>query len=417
MAFENTRNSLEEISFNKKGKQCTEQWDIYSQKAFIIQQLFDFTKEDLVKSKKIHENNKGKIDIKSIKWFLPLFNNIYGGGVYTIFRFADYLFKKHNISSNFIIFNKPIGDLKKQRDLINKAFPSLKKSPVIPMDDIKDAKNLFYADVSICTFWSTAYLVLMDNNTKRKFYFIQDYEPLFYPAGSTSGLAESTYNFGFYGIINTLGLKKVLEEKYKGIFEYFNPCVDTSLFYPNELSDKKKVLKVFFYARPSAPKNGFELGVNALKKVKEQLDNKVDIVTAGANWDPKKYGLENAIKNLGILKLKQTADLYRNCDLGLSFMFTPHPSYIPLELMASKCAVVANKNLANQWLLKDRESCFLTEPSTSCLTQTILSALKNYKIRRKLAEKAFKLILQKYSDWTLQIDKIFNYMCYPENVS
>ncbi len=53
------------------------------------------------------------------------------------------------------------------------------------------------SDVAICTFWVSAYFLLKFNKTKRKYYFIQDYEPLFYPGGATFALAESTYRFGF----------------------------------------------------------------------------------------------------------------------------------------------------------------------------------------------------------------------------
>ena len=44
---------------------------------------------------------------------------------------------------------------------------------------------------------------MKNRNTKRKFYFVQDYEPLFYPASSRSALAEATYRFGMPAIVNT----------------------------------------------------------------------------------------------------------------------------------------------------------------------------------------------------------------------
>jgi hypothetical protein len=41
------------------------------------------------------------------------------------------------------------------------------------------------------------------------------------------------------------------------------------------------------------------------------------------------------VENLGLLDYRQTADLYRTCHAGAVLMLTRHPSYIPLELMAS----------------------------------------------------------------------------------
>src|SRR3954452_2367307 len=56
------------------------------------------------------------------------------------------------------------------------------------------------AHAVIATGWPTAFPVFNSRCAGKRFYFIQDFEPQFYPAGTLSCLAESTYRMGFVGI-------------------------------------------------------------------------------------------------------------------------------------------------------------------------------------------------------------------------
>src|SRR4029077_338146 len=98
-------------------------------------------------------------------------------------------------------------------------------------------------------------------NTGYKFYFIQDFEPAFYPAGSTFARAELTYRFGFYGIANTVSLRQMYETSYNGIAHHFTPCVDRSIFFPPPAERPASPIRLFYYARPGIPRNGFELAI------------------------------------------------------------------------------------------------------------------------------------------------------------
>src|SRR5262249_7526191 len=136
------------------------------------------------------------------------------------------------------------------------------------------------ADACIATFWTTAYALLKFNQTKRKGYFLQDFEPMFYPAGAISAQVEATYRFGFYGLANTITLKQHYTTDYQGQATFFNPCVDTSLFHPadDRSAAQSMPFMVFFYARPDYPRNGFELGAQALRQLKRRLGQRVRIV-------------------------------------------------------------------------------------------------------------------------------------------
>jgi glycosyltransferase involved in cell wall biosynthesis len=387
-------------------------WKGYSNDAISLVNFYDFNDNDLELSKALCMGNNGHIDIKAITWFIPEFDNPFWGGIHTILGFAAYAKEKKNMTSNFVIFGSFSAE--KIHNLIMKAFPILKDEKIFILKSEVELTSLPETDVGICTLWTTAYYLLKFNKTKRKFYFIQDFEPLFYPAGSTSAQVEETYRFGFYGIANTISLKKIYEEGYGGKAGYFTPAVDTSIFYPSLNKKESKPYKVFFYGRPGHPRNGFELGITTLKKLKERMGDSVHIVTAGSSWDPKEIGLEGIVDNLGLMSFEDTAKLYRECDVALTMMFTRHPSYIPFELMASGCLVVTNYNPANTWMLHDGVNCMLSHASVSSLCDTLERAIKNSQKRDVVTGNAFNDICENYSNWYDEYEKIYRYICDPE---
>jgi glycosyltransferase involved in cell wall biosynthesis len=273
------------------------------------------------------------------------------------------------------------------------------------------------SDAAIATLWTTAYSVLQLQNARRKFYFMQDYESRFYPAGSISALVEATYHFGFHAICNTVSLRDIYT-KVGGLAgsndaEYFDPCIDPAIFHAQTrtIQPKNEPLTLFCYARPTHPRNSFELLSRALQIVKDRLGKDVRIVTAGAEWSPRQYGLEGIVHNLGLLPYAATGALYRSCTAGVALMMTCHPSYLPFELMASGALVITNSNPYNTWLLKDRENCLLAESSPTALAEALEEGLRNQALREKLVENAQRLIQKKYSNWDAQMEKIYRYLC------
>lgn len=401
----------------KEVAKATAAWkDGYSIEAFAYAQWLDCTPEQVAANFQVMEDNQGPIAIRSLVWFLPHFEHAYYGGVFTILRFAAQFAWKHKVHNTFAIISHHNGpSAQEYLDQIAKAYPELAGSRVVPIRSNDDFLALPSADGVVATSWITAYYALKFNNTKRKFYFVQDFEPVFHPAGSTSAQAEATYRFGFYGITNTVTLRNHYREDYGGKATFFNPSVDTSLFYPPAERDwERRPYQVFFYGRPNHWRNGFELGAIAMHKLKEQLGDYVQILAAGQAWDPAQYNLNGVVENLGLMSYEQTADLYRTCDAGLAMMFTRHPSYLPFEFMASGCLVVSNINSSNLWLLRNEENCLLTLPSASCIADTLVRGLTDHQLRRRITSNATQLITSGFANWSRATEPVYQYMCDPE---
>ena len=242
--------------------------------------------------------------------------------------------------------------------------------------------------------------MLRYNQTFRKFYFVQDFEPMFYAGGDLYMLIEQTYRLGYSCIANTPGVGNKIRT-YSSDVVSFLPGIDGSVFHPDPEKIRRNTAEgsyqIAFYGRPGNARNGFFLGVDTLRAVKARLGSQVRIVSAGDDWDPAEYGLQGVVENLGLLRrIEDVADHYRNSDMGLVFMATPHPSYQPLEYMACGCVVATNRNEANSWLLNDNNALLL-EPIAEVAADRMVALLRDPGRRRNLIEGGIETIRR--LDW------------------
>jgi glycosyltransferase involved in cell wall biosynthesis len=384
-------------------------WDRYSEDASSLAQIFDFSQEDIVANNKIVTNlTLCAKEVRSICWIVPAFDYASYAGLNTIFRLANYLQTEKGVENCFAIVGT--ANLEDINNEIARIFPNLGNCALYSVSDAEELATIPHTDAAVATLWTTAYMLLKYNQTYKKFYLIQDYEPYFYPAGSTFAQAGETYRFGFLGIANTQGLKKVYEEEYGGKAVALMPCVDTHVFYPHPQRPKNVVKRVFFYGRPGHPRNGFELGIAAFKALKYRMGDKVEIISAGAAWEPINYGLEGIVNNLGRLPYADTGNLYRTCDAGLIMMFTKHPSYLPFELMACECPVVSNYNQATTWFLKDGVNCLLTEATATRIAETIESLLFDSELSKRITQNALAEINATHTHWDTEMEKVWQFV-------
>lgn len=272
---------------------------------------FDFRDSDIRHSLKVC-SVAARHEVRNITWVLPEFTHAFYGGIYTILRFADYFRRAHGVRSNFLVLGQcPEGVM---RSRIAEPFPELGRDcGVIRLTGYGQIDSAPATDATIATLWTTAYAALRFSHTRRKFYFMQDYETLFYPAGSINALVEATYRFGFYGICNTRSLRDTYASL-GGRSEYFDPSIDPSVFFPPAEPKPGKPYTIFCYARPGHARNCFEMLMAAMRKVKQTFGEDIRIVAAGAEWDPALYGLGGIVENLGLLGYRATGALYRTCD-------------------------------------------------------------------------------------------------------
>lgn len=139
---------------------------------------------------------------KTFIWFVPDWDNVWGGGHYTLFRFANH-FSKHDIENIIFVHNY---SKKTNKEAENEIKDALKDSNLKVITDIEDLKE---CDAAFATTWESAYSVKNFPYARKKFYFMQDYESQFYANGTQSMQTNNSYTFGFTGIKGGTWLKEI----------------------------------------------------------------------------------------------------------------------------------------------------------------------------------------------------------------
>jgi hypothetical protein len=221
-------------------------------------------------------------------------------------------------------------------------------------------------DVFMATAWWTAYaaqrLVVWqakayNQETRKMLYFIQDFEPGFYPWSSQFVLADSTYKFEGQqiAVFNSSLLRDFfMNQGYKFSNQYaFEPKLNSKLeeYLQNGQSiDKRK--RILIYGRPSVARNAFTLIIEALRIWVWQQPNvsEWEIISAGEQHLDIELGNGVKVISNGKMSLEEYADMLKKSAVGISLMVSPHPSYPPLEMAHFGMLVLtnhyANKNLS-----------------------------------------------------------------------
>lgn len=240
------------------------------------------------------------------------------------------------------------------------------------------------ADATFATHWLTAYDVAALPNPGRRYYLVQDFEPYFYPMGTDYLRAEQTYRLGLHCV--TLGpwLAGLMRSQYGATADHFDFALDPEIYHP-QAQARASHPRVAFYARPSTPRRAYELGIEALHLVKQRCPE-AEIILFGAEQltTPPPF----PALNLGVRNQYELAALYASCDVGLVLSLT-NPSFVPLEMMACKCAVVDLRSERVQGLLADGVNALLADPTPGAVADRILTLLWDAPLRTALFERAY----------------------------
>ena len=214
-------------------------------------------------------------------------------------------------------------------------------------------------DVVIATLWSTPALIkpLADYDLKQLFmYYVQDYEPWFFPA--SSGKREQAFDSytlipGMAPIAKTDWICRTVRERHDVNVYRVTASLDHGVYYPSpKRTDKTIVLAAML--RPQTPRRAplrtlrvFRQLVNALEN--EESQKNVDIVFFGCETSALKqyvkkidsdFALDFSFENRGVLIREEVAELLREADVFADFSDYQAFGRTGLEAMACGCSVV-----------------------------------------------------------------------------
>jgi len=344
----------------------------------------------------LNMEQKQKLEQIVVNWVIPDLD-VGSGGHMNIFRFITHLENMGLHNRIYLYDSRRFQDDEEFRIFLKEHYGSTLSNQSI--EAYNHVSSMTYAQATIATGWQTAYFVRRFNNTDEKFYFVQDYEPNFYPMGSEYLLAEETYKFGFKGITAGDWLKNKLRDEYGMQTESFLFSYDKNIYQKKEKRDDVK--RIFFYARPVTPRRAFELGLLSLVELYKRVPD-IEVVFAG--WDVSNYEIPFTHLNAGSVRIEELSDLYAQCDMCL-VMSTTNLSLLPLEIMASNSVVVCSKGANNEWLLNEKNSILVSYDPVE-----IAATMEDYlKHREKLAEKREQgLQFVAETDWEKEARKVYD---------
>lgn len=356
---------------------------------------FIINRDKISFDKEQYEELKNTGDIV-INWVIPL-PGIGSGGHINIFRFICNL-QKMGYKNRVYTMN---GDEMAPDDEFHKFVEKYYGVKDHTIELHHGTGRMRCAHATIATSWETAYLVNNFDNTVSKFYFVQDFEPYFFPQGSRYSFAENTYKFGFRGITAGDWLKDKLHEEYGMITASFGFSYDRNLYQKKEKKDNKK--RIFYYARPFTERRSFEMGLLVLSELSKRVPD-LEIVMAGSSLE--QYEIEFPFIDLGTVALNELAELYAQCDMCLVLSHT-NISLLPLEIMASNSVVVCNKGPHSEWLVNEENSILVeTEP-----LDIIDKVMYYFEHPEKLEEKRRKgMEFAEKTSWEAEAGKVYDFI-------
>lgn len=255
----------------------------------------------------------------------------------TIFRFINYLEQAGHKCRIYFYCPGPGSSVEAVKAVMGDSFPKVRAS----MQWLEKGEQMSPADGIFATSWQTAYSVYCSTLPAKKFYFVQDFEPYFYPVGSFYTLAENTYMLGLRGITAGKWLEKKLSSEYGMKTSAFSFGSDANIY---SLRNKRKRREVVFYARPTTARRAFEVGILALDLFhKMHPDFRINFI----GWDVSEFSIPFPHNNLGILDPSELNRLYNRCAASLVMSLT-NMSLLPLELLGSGCIPVVNDGENNR---------------------------------------------------------------------
>lgn len=261
------------------------------------------------------------------------------GGHTTMFRMAEAL-QRSGHRSTIYLMDRHHGDFQRHLERIQRGWPNLKVSFRDFDQGVADSHAVF------ATGWESAWALLGSSALGLRSYFVQDFEPSFYPAGSDYLLAEATYRFGFQGITMGNWLPEVLSRYDMKAAGLDFGCDLTSYSLQNPSGARRAIC---YYCRPSTPRRAHELALASLRIFAKRNPATPIHFYGEVVSDPGFSVTQHATLTPG-----QLGDLYNDCAGGLVLSAT-NVSLVPHEMLAAGCIPIVNDADQNRVVLANDE--------------------------------------------------------------
>lgn len=203
-------------------------------------------------------------------------------------------------------------------------------------------------DLFVTTSWWTTRATRRAVLPERVVYMLGEDERLFYPAGDDYLLCAETLSDPeiFYAVNSHMLFDHLRANGLAPGGFAFEPAFPSLVYYPETRPSANQKRQFFFYGRPNNLRNLYWRGLAAIAAAIEE-----------GVFEPEEWDFSFVGKDMNEMLLPRGVQprimndasrdeylkLVRQVDVGLSLIYTPHPSYPPFDLAASGAVVVTNR--------------------------------------------------------------------------
>lgn len=369
------REALDKKHGSKKIRHCV-QLLTENQKLNHIRQS---VKEDLYPK---HITNGTERYYPSIVYFLPVRGG--GGGAHSVIQEANHLMNL-GVEVKVAIKSEHVETYKK-------AYPSYNLSELLlPVTPESTTADLSSFNVVIATIFQSASLVARIHEKKKDImpaYYIQDYEPLFFPENDYSrqiALKSYTASDNFLCFAKTDWIREQVG-KYHSVNVYkVRASLDHSVYTPTLSRTGPKTVSAMI--RPQTPRRGAERTMMALKEIMEKTAASIEIFGC-AKEDSffEGYSFANKFIIHGHLKREEVAGILRRSDVFLDLSDYQAFGRTGIEAMASGCIPVLPLDGGAHEYGINGENCLFVDTknwqdSIGTIVELLSNSTKMYELR------------------------------------
>jgi len=229
-------------------------------------------------------------------------------------------------------------------------------------------------------------------------YYIQDYEPYFYPKGSHEfkrAAASYTLLPGMVRMATTAWIADMIMRYHQVDCNIVGAHLDSDLFRPRPRStpaSPDRPIRILAMIRPSTPRRNPTMTVSILKQASEVYGTRVEITLFGC--DPIEPGFASLVEDLpcqlaGQLRPTQMANLLNEVDIFVDFSDFQALGLAALEAMACGLAVIVPARGGTDTYARHDENCLVvdTHDQTACY-QALQRLIEDHQLRTNIQANA-----------------------------
>ncbi|MEI6970002.1 MAG: glycosyltransferase [bacterium] len=214
-------------------------------------------------------------------------------------------------------------------------------------------------------------------------YYIQDYEPWFFEAGSTQfdeAVASYSRIPGMVRLTKTEWNRRVVLEQTGQDCAVVGPSVDLDAFYPRQQRKASGALAISAMIRPETSRRSPELTMRVLQAVSKLYGQRVEVTLFGCERDTplcKRFKGSFPYNNLGVITRTDLADALSRTDLFVDLSAYQAMGMTAMEAMASGAAVILPQTGGASSFAKHGENAWMVDTASESHCHDAVKELVN----------------------------------------